>query len=240
MSDLPLPSASRSAARPVSLESRTDVGDIAVRLFHERGYDATSATEIARAAGLSRSTFFRQFHSKDDVIFADHEELLAQISVFFEATHPDPWTAVCDAAIMVFERFHDRLDIVRLRDLVLRDNENLRDRETVMVSRYEKTFAAYLRRVEPEHGALPAIRYAAAITATHNYELRRLIRSETPFDPRVLAAELADIRRLLGPIDPGQTRSSGTTGSDLVVAVFPATTSPAQIARAIENTLRNR
>ena len=243
------------APRPASPESRIDVGDIALRLFHERGYEATSATEIAEAAGLSRSTFFRQFHSKDDVIFADHEDLLAHISEFFQAPHPDPWAAVCDAAVMVFERFHDRLDMVRLRDTVLRDHEILRDRETVMVSRYEKTFAAYLRRVQPAESALVAIRFAAAVTATHNYELRRLIRAETSFGPEALATELGEIRRLLAPAatpasatapapstapPAGDTSVSTETHAEIVVAVFASSASPTSIARAIEQHLHSR
>jgi AcrR family transcriptional regulator len=215
--------------------SRIDVGDIAVRLFHEQGYEATSATEIAEAAGLSRSTFFRQFRSKDDVIFADHDELLDHIAAYFGQEHADPWIAVCDAAIMVFEQFHTRLEIVRLRDQVVRQSEILRDRETVMVSRYEKTFSAYLRR-QPTIGALSSIRFAAAVTATHNFELRRLIRSADPFGPAELAAALAEVRRLLRPTDPeanAVTLSANPAAPDIVVAVFPASTSPAELARLI-------
>lgn len=220
--------------------SRLNVGDIAVRLFHERGYDATSATEIAEAAGLSRSTFFRQFRSKDDVIFADHDELLTHIADYFDRDHADPWIAVCEAAIMVFDQFHVRLEIVRLRDQVVRESEILRDRETVMVSRYEKIFSAYLRRL-PGVGALSAIRFAAAVTATHNYELRRLIRAPEPFGPEALVAALAEVRRLLHPAGI-EAAAAGTTpqtagppmaASDIVVAVFPASTPPAELARLI-------
>ena len=221
--------------------SRINVGDIAVRLFHERGYEATSATEIAEAAGLSRSTFFRQFRSKDDVIFADHDQLLDHIAVYFEREHPDPWIAVCEAAIMVFEQFHARLEIVRLRDQVVRQSEILRDRETVMVFRYETTFSAYLRR-QPGIGALNAIRFAAAVTATHNFELRRLIRSADPFGPAELAAALAEVRRLLQPADSeadAATPSPVPAARDIVVAVFPASTPPAELARLIAERLES-
>ncbi|TFD49645.1 TetR family transcriptional regulator [Cryobacterium frigoriphilum] len=214
--------------------SRISVGDIAVRLFHERGYEATSATEIAEAAGLSRSTFFRQFRSKDDVIFADHDELLDHISAYFGQDHPDPWIAVCTAAIMVFDQFHARLNIVRLRDQVVRESEILRDRETVMVSRYEKTFSAYLRR-QPGVSALAAIRFAAAVTATHNFELRRLIRAAEPFGPDELISALAEVRRLLRPSD-GEADAAGTASTapaPIVVAIFPASTPPADLARLI-------
>ncbi|WP_051973466.1 TetR/AcrR family transcriptional regulator [Cryobacterium sp. MLB-32] len=186
------------AAAPTPL-TRIDVADIAVRLFHDQGYEATSATQIAEAAGVSRSTFFRQFGSKDDVIFADHDALLQQISTYFATQHADPWIAVCDAAALVFERFRERLEIVRLRDLVVRESQVLRDRETVMVSRYEKTFAAYLRQMLPAIAPLTAIRFASAVTATHNFELRRLIRSDSAVGPR---SSPTNLRRFVGSFPP--------------------------------------
>ena len=166
--------------RPARTRSRVEVADIAVGLFRVNGYEATSATDIARAAGVSRSTFFRQFRSKEDVIFADHDELAVQIAAYFAVPHDDPWLAVRDAATMVFERFRERLDSVRVRDLVVRDTPALRDRETIMAIRYEQMFAAYLRAARPDVPPLTAIRYAAAVTATHNYELRHLIRGPGP------------------------------------------------------------
>ncbi|MEB0275331.1 helix-turn-helix domain-containing protein [Cryobacterium sp. 5B3] len=176
-----VPAAEASAQpRPTRARSRVEVADIAVRLFRTDGYEATTATDIARAAGISRSTFFRQFRSKEDVIFADHDELAVQITAYFAVQHEDPWRAIRDAATMVFERFRERLDSVRVRDLVVRDTPTLRDRETIMAIRYEQMFAAYLRSARPDVPPLTAIRYAAAITATHNYELRRLIRGAIP------------------------------------------------------------
>ncbi len=231
-------SAPPARQRPLT---RVEVADVAVRLFRERGYEATSATEIAEAAGVSRSTFFRQFRSKDDVIFADHDELLDQIARHFALPHADPWLAVCEAATMVFERFRERLEVVRIRDLVVRETPVLRDRETVMVIRYERMFASYLRSSGPAVPALAAIRFAAAVTATHNYELRRLIRS-TADDPRAaalpaeLAAELAQVRKMFRP--DGRAPAGPAPGPELVVAVFPASMDPGDLARAVEERLR--
>ncbi len=42
--------------------------EAALRLMSERGYDATSTDDIARAAGVSPRTFFNYFDSKDSAI----------------------------------------------------------------------------------------------------------------------------------------------------------------------------
>jgi len=238
MSDLP-----GGSARPADASSRhpalsrVEVADIAVRLFEAQGYDATSTVDIAEAAGVSRSTFFRQFRSKEDVIFADHEELVANIDEYFRVPHPDPWLAVCEAATMVFERFRERLEIVRIRDRVLRDTPVLRDRETIMAIRYERMFASYLRSTVPGVPPLTAIRFAAAVTATHNFVLRRLIRATDSVGPYSLQVELDEVRRVCHPDATAPVREA-RPASDVVVAVFSAATDPTELARAIEERLR--
>jgi AcrR family transcriptional regulator len=47
----------------------------ALHLFSEQGYDDTTVTEIADRAGLTKSTFFRYFPDKRDVLAAGQETL---------------------------------------------------------------------------------------------------------------------------------------------------------------------
>ena len=54
--------------------TRAELRQHALRLFAERGYDATTVDDIADAAVVSRSTFFRYFGSKEDVVLADDDD----------------------------------------------------------------------------------------------------------------------------------------------------------------------
>lgn len=248
---------------------RLEVAAAAVRLYAEHGYEATSVDQIAAAAGLSRSTFFRQFRSKEDVVFADHDTLLEQAEAFLAEAHDDPWDAVCAAAGLVFAHFEGLGDLAQLRYRVVNQEPGLRDKELVTTFRYERLFQRYLRAAVPGISALDAVRFASTVIATHNYCLRGLMRGEPGFDAARLRAELDAVRRLYGVAPaPGRRRGAPTHDAgplaagagvtergvrareseaetvarpdDVVVAVFPRSTDPAEIARTIEEALGHR
>jgi AcrR family transcriptional regulator len=152
----------------------------AIGVFSSRGYDATTVDDLAEAMELSRSTFFRRFGSKDDVVFADHELLLHRVGAYLATTALSPLEAVCAAGRMVFEHHVDRRAVSVARFALLHDVPALRDRELITSHRYERAFTEYLR------GALPAgpqreyvsVAFAAAAVALHNAVLRQWL-----FDP---------------------------------------------------------
>jgi AcrR family transcriptional regulator len=53
------------------LKTRQAIRHAAYRLFADRGYDATTVEQIAAAAEVSTSTFFRYFPTKEDVVVSD-------------------------------------------------------------------------------------------------------------------------------------------------------------------------
>lgn len=57
--------------------TRTAIEDAALRMFAERGYDATPIDDICEAVLVSRRTFFRYFTSKEDVVLARSREIFA-------------------------------------------------------------------------------------------------------------------------------------------------------------------
>jgi AcrR family transcriptional regulator len=61
----------------------------AVRLFTERGYDATAVTDVAEAAGVSPMTVYRHFPTKEDLVLIDqHSRLVAERIAALSATRP--------------------------------------------------------------------------------------------------------------------------------------------------------
>jgi AcrR family transcriptional regulator len=51
--------------------TRASIREHALRLFREQGYTATTVEQIAAAAEVSPSTFFRYFPTKEDVVLQD-------------------------------------------------------------------------------------------------------------------------------------------------------------------------
>jgi AcrR family transcriptional regulator len=63
------------AARAV----RAEIGAVAMELFFKQGYDNTTVDQIACAAGMSRTSFFRYFATKDDIVLGRVDELGHQV-----------------------------------------------------------------------------------------------------------------------------------------------------------------
>ncbi len=57
--------------------TRASIREHALRLFREQGYDATTVDQIAEAADVSPSTFFRYYPTKEDVVLQDDVDVLA-------------------------------------------------------------------------------------------------------------------------------------------------------------------
>ena len=72
-SDLPLTERKRRRARQRIVEASAE-------LFAARGFDGVSVSDIAQRAEVGRTTFFRHFGDKQEVVFAKEQELLDLVS----------------------------------------------------------------------------------------------------------------------------------------------------------------
>jgi AcrR family transcriptional regulator len=154
----------------------------AFTLFERQGYDATTVDQIAELAGVGRTTFFRMFRSKEDVIFPDHTDVLTRVRArLATATVDSTPTAVTEAARLVLRRYLDEGELARTRYRLTRSIPALRAREIAQMQQYHQEFRAFVRGWTGEEPGsdLRAELLASSIVVAHNHVLRRWLRGQT-------------------------------------------------------------
>lgn len=61
------------------VSTHLDLEHVALELFTVQGYEATTVDQLARAAGMSRRTFFRYFPSKNDIAWGGFDRELERL-----------------------------------------------------------------------------------------------------------------------------------------------------------------
>lgn len=100
-------------------KTRAAIQRHALRLFKKRGYDETTVEDIAEAAEVSPSTFFRYFPTKEDVVMYDVFDPVLLASLRSQPHGLDPVRAMRAAMRQVF------------RDMDEEDREDLLEREAL-------------------------------------------------------------------------------------------------------------
>lgn len=92
------------------LRTRAAIREHALRLFREQGYAQTTVEQIAEAAEVSPSTFFRYFPTKEDVVMVD--DIDPVMVAAFNAEPPD--TPPLRALRNAFKRVYAELEPAQL------------------------------------------------------------------------------------------------------------------------------
>jgi AcrR family transcriptional regulator len=89
--------------------SRRELAETAIRCFEERGFADTTVGDITTAAGYAERTLFRQFASKEDVVFFDLPDILAPLRALLprELDVAGAWQAVRSTLIENSVRWED-------------------------------------------------------------------------------------------------------------------------------------
>ena len=74
--------------------TRAAIREQALRLFGDQGFDATTVEQIAAAAEVSPSTFFRYYPAKEDVLAGDGVDALAVEAIAAQPPGLGPLAAV--------------------------------------------------------------------------------------------------------------------------------------------------
>jgi AcrR family transcriptional regulator len=121
----------------------------AIELFAEQGYDDTTVEQIAAGAGLNRSTFFRHFGDKREILFGGQAGLPSRLAAGIEnAPAQQPAleaieTGFADIAGVWFAP--DCRDLAPRRICVVASNPEFRERELLKRRDITTAIAAALR-----------------------------------------------------------------------------------------------
>jgi AcrR family transcriptional regulator len=120
----------------------------ALALFIEHGYDATTVAEIADHAGLTKSTFFRHFADKREVLFGGQDLLTELFSEAIRSAPPAATPADCLAAALKSAAAAftpERHEFAPQRQAVIAANSELQERELLKGARLASAMADALR-----------------------------------------------------------------------------------------------
>ena len=120
----------------------------ALDLYSERGFEQTTAAQIAERAGLTERTFFRHYADKREVLFGG-AHALEQVFVETLAATPEtaaPIDAMASTLETVAGHFLERHEFARQRQAVITANAELRERELIKLASLSAALAATLRR----------------------------------------------------------------------------------------------
>lgn len=147
--------------------TRERLQEAALELFARRGYEQTTAAEIARSVGLTERTFFRHFSDKREVLFQGQELLLDAFLEGITAAPGDaaPMEVVAAALGSVAAFFPDeRRNRSRLRQSVIDQHPALQERERHKLSTLATAIGDALRaRGIPEPAATLAAESAITV-----------------------------------------------------------------------------
>ncbi len=148
-------------------QTRRDLVDAAFALFAERGYGEVTMEEIARRAGVSRSTAYRRFETKEDVVLAVPDRWLEAYDDAVAALDPDLSleAAYCAAALAVATHIDENIDQVRAAYAVLDEVPGLDSSGVVNAAWLQRLAALAVRHggVDDETASLLAGAFLGAL-----------------------------------------------------------------------------
>ena len=126
--------------------THSELSQIALQLFIERGFDQTTVDEIAKAAGVGRRTLFRYFQTKNDLPWGNFDPLLEHMrTTLARADRTVPIIDALREAVIEFNSFpDDELDMHRSRMRLLLNVPTLMAYSTLRYAEWRQVIAEFV------------------------------------------------------------------------------------------------
>ena len=182
----------------------------ALTLFGERGFDQTTAEEIARQAGLTERTFFRYFADKREVLFYGADDLKRSL-IRLVAMAPEsasPIEAVTSALETAGRQLEERREFAQRRQAIIAANPELRERELIKLATIASALAETLRQ-RGVSDATATLTSEAGMTIFRIAVDRWVTEGNKEDLPLVIRASLEELRAVIAS-KPGRSRRAAT------------------------------
>ncbi|MDX6739187.1 TetR family transcriptional regulator [Actinocorallia sp. A-T 12471] len=159
----------RTSTRDIARAAvRAELAEVAFDLFARDGFDNVTITEVAEAAGVSRSTFLRYFDSKEDAVLGalDAQGMAVADALRERPASEDDWTALRNALATLIEPYASDPERTLALTRLVRDTPSLRARQLERQHAWRPLLAeALAQRARARSPRLrDAVRAAAALT----------------------------------------------------------------------------
>lgn len=185
-------------------ETRRQIVDAALTLFSERSYESVTVGEIASAADVDPSTFFRHFRAKEYVLFADVDDLQQFLLEELENRPVDEpvLMAATHALQESFKSMQRSPEKERLRQQLMNSTPALRAQLAELLVRSVQTLAEALAQrlqVDPAENPIPYMLAAVVVHGGAWVRENRVAHGES-MDDAAIAAELPGMVERLLPV----------------------------------------
>jgi AcrR family transcriptional regulator len=129
-------------------ERRARVERTALELFRARGFDRVTVQDVCAGAGVAPATFYRQFGTKEEVVFAYRDGFAAALQEALDAAVAVPEAGRLPVVLSGFARFlQSQQDMLAARDQIVLGHPRLMQRTLAVQRDLEAELAAGLARL---------------------------------------------------------------------------------------------
>ncbi|WP_084963511.1 TetR family transcriptional regulator [Thermoactinospora rubra] len=172
-------------------DTRTKIQQVALRLFIDKGYEATSLREIAEELGVTKAALYYHFKTKDDIVAGLAEDRVEAIAALVRWAREQPKTR--RMRVELITRYAEQLagqhhhEIMRFLE---RNQTSLRDHPAIL--RMRETMLELVGELsEPQDPLAVRLRRAMALFSLHAGEWLTQHYGASPEERRAAALEVA-------------------------------------------------
>lgn len=182
--------------------SRVAVAEAAVELFFEHGYAGATIAMIAEKAGISKTSFFRYFSSKAEIVWSDFDAHTERLRTMLDAGKGGGLVSVRHAVVETLRRDLDSGGVSLRRFELLDTSPDLRSEESVRWFTWAEVVTDHLRDAAgQDHASVAHVAIGAATQATMLAVLRNGVRGHASSE-QILTQLDFELERVCVALEP--------------------------------------